>query len=288
MLATRIILLLLSFTLPSFAGGSVLRFHTAPESNPQQVNYYTDLLRMVIAETRVDYPEIRLQQVNLSMPQSRLVMNLQSGESFDLAWLMTSKIREKNLLPIRIPLLKGLMGYRLLLINKGHQYKFSDISTLAQLKTLVGGQSFEWPDTEILIHNELILTAGPAATMHKMLQANRFDYFPRSIIEIWHEAEVFDALVVEQNLVLHYPTAVYFFVNLDNKKLAQRIEIGLQRAIKSGKFEEIFKRYERFSRNINKTNIEQRTIIELKNTDMSAQTREIIANSPFLLQSKKQ
>jgi hypothetical protein len=35
-------------------------------------------------------------------------------------------------LPISIPLLKGLMGYRLLLINKGHQYKFSNISTLAQ------------------------------------------------------------------------------------------------------------------------------------------------------------
>jgi len=149
---------------------------------------------------------------------------------------MTSNIREQQLFPIRIPLLKGLMGYRLLLINKGDQYKFSNISTLAQLKKRLGGQSFEWPDTEILLSNGLALIVGPSATMHKMLLAKRFDYFPRGISEIWREEELFDNLVVEQNLIVHYPAVMYFFVQSGNVELAQRMALGLRRAKKNGRF----------------------------------------------------
>ncbi|MFT6895978.1 MAG: hypothetical protein ACJA13_000375 [Paraglaciecola sp.] len=276
-------LALLFITLPSFATESVIRFYENPKINPQQLAYYTELLTTVIDETRIDYPQTRLQPVTISMSQSRLVMSLQAGKIFDVTWLMTSKDREQNLLPIRIPLLKGLMGYRLLLINKGHQDKFANISTLAQLKKRVGGQSFDWPDTEILLSNGLVLVAGPAATLHQMLMANRFDYFPRGISEIWREEKLFDTLVIEQNLVLHYPAVEYFFVQAGNTELAQRIEVGLTRAKSNGRFEAIFQSHGLFKSSIKKANLAQRTVIELKNTALSLPTQQILANSNLLL-----
>ncbi|MFQ3220752.1 MAG: hypothetical protein ACI96W_003131 [Paraglaciecola sp.] len=126
------VLALLFITLPSHATDNLILFYENPKINRQQLAYYTELLTTAIDETRFDYPNTRLQPVTIPMSQSRLIKSLQAGEILDVTWLMTSKAREQNLLPISIPLLKGLMGYRLLLINKGHQYKFSNISTLAQ------------------------------------------------------------------------------------------------------------------------------------------------------------
>ncbi|MFQ3196742.1 MAG: hypothetical protein ACI81A_000446 [Paraglaciecola sp.] len=65
-----------------------------------------------------------------------------------------------------------------------------------------------------------------------MLLANRFDYFPRGISEIWREEELFDTLVIEKKLLLHYPAVEYFFVQAGNIGLAQQIELGLRRAKK--------------------------------------------------------
>jgi hypothetical protein len=275
-------LVLLIITLPSFATEALIRFYQDPKANQQLLAYYTELLTTVIDETHLDYPETRLQAVTIPMSRSRLVMSLQAGDMFDVSWLMTSKAREQNLLPVRIPLLKGLMGYRLLLINKDHQYKFSNVKTLEQLKKLVGGQSFDWPDTEILLNNGLVLVAGPAATLHKMLLANRFDYFPRGISEIWREDKLFNTLVVEKDLILHYPAVMYFFVQSANIALAQRIELGLRRAKENGRFEAIFQRHGLFNSSIKKANLAQRIIFELENTALSLPTQKILADNDLL------
>ena len=61
--------------------------------------------------------------------------------------------REQALLAIRIPLFKGLIGTRLLLINATDQPRFDQITGGAQLRVLHAGQGHDWPDTDILLHN---------------------------------------------------------------------------------------------------------------------------------------
>ncbi len=74
------------------------------------------------------------------MQQGRAILSLMQGEHVDVVWTMTSRKREKQLLPIRIPLLKGLQGYRIFIINENDNEKFNKISTLEDLRELVAGQ----------------------------------------------------------------------------------------------------------------------------------------------------
>ena len=62
--------------------------------------------------------------------------------------------------PIRIPLFKGLFGYRVLLIRKQEQARFDQINTQQDLAKFLGGQGTHWPDTLILQANGLRVTTA--------------------------------------------------------------------------------------------------------------------------------
>ncbi|GLX83553.1 hypothetical protein theurythT_30060 [Thalassotalea eurytherma] len=62
-----------------------------------------------------------------------------------------------------------------------------------------------------------------------MLHKKRFDFFPRSIIKIegnYHEFKKLN-ITIESYLLIHYPSAYYFYVRQGNVVLANAIESGL-------------------------------------------------------------
>src|SRR5690606_10365438 len=69
-----------------------------------------------------------------------------------------------------------------------------------------------------------------------------FDYFSRGLYEVWEELRIHSdkGLVIEDRLMLHYHSPIYFFVNRKDKKLADRIHRGLQIAMADGSFDELF------------------------------------------------
>ena len=111
-----------------------------------------------------------------------------------------------------------------------------------------------------------------------MLEKRRIDFSPRSVVEIWNELEIMDEesdIVAEQNIALHYPTAMDFFVHKSNTSLFKVIKTGLLQAIKDGSFEALFLSvHEPF---IEKTNLSQRKKFHLNNPTLPAQTP--LANS---------
>jgi hypothetical protein len=72
--------------------------------------------------------------------------------------------------------------------------------------------------------------------------------------------------------VIHYPAAYYFYVRKGDKQLAKDIQIGLERAIADGSFDEIFDRY--FGEKIKRLNMENRRIIPIA----LPEDAELIAN----------
>ena len=78
-----------------------------------------------------------------------------------------------------------------------------------------------------------------------MLVAGRFDYFPHSIIEIQQEYEANQDMniAIDPHVLIHYPTAYYFYVNKGNTMLAADVRWGLEQSFKDGSFEVIFMRY---------------------------------------------
>ena len=73
---------------------------------------------------------------------------------------MTSDVRERELLPLRFPLDRGLMGWRLLLVRRSEQQRFAGIRSLDGLASMTAGQMHDWPDTQILRANGLKVGTG--------------------------------------------------------------------------------------------------------------------------------
>ena len=77
-------------------------------------------------------------------------MLLEKNVVVDVFWSITSQEREEALLPIKFPMYKGMMGWRVLLIKKSEQDKFTSNLTLGRLADLVGIQAHDWADLKIL------------------------------------------------------------------------------------------------------------------------------------------
>jgi len=230
--------------------------------------YYIKLLRLALDKGANDPSNILLKPTKSYMSQSRSFHQLINGKNIDVIWNGTSIAREKDLLPIRIPLIKGLIGYRVLVIHKKDQQKFAAISSIDDLKNYSAGQVNDWPDTKILRANHLkVVTSSTYLGLFNMLLSYRFDYFPRGANEAWRELEAHNNpdLMINKHILLRYTFPVYFFVNKNNKLLANTIQKGLERAIADGSFDQVFDAYHQHEKMFGTLPIEQRLIIELDN-----------------------
>ncbi|MFL6600969.1 MAG: substrate-binding periplasmic protein [Steroidobacteraceae bacterium] len=250
-------------------GAEVIRFPMPESEGDRREDYAFQLLQIALSNAGTEY---RIQMARVAMNQDRGVLEIEAGRTIDVAPLPTSAEREARLLPIRIPIYKGALGWRIGLIRKGDQELFARVDTLQDLKGVRLAQAPEWPDTKILQANGIsVIAAQGYEGLFKMLEAQRFDYFPRSVMEIWDEqANNADTLVVEPHLALHYYYDAYYMVNRKNTRLAQDIRDGLERAIRDGSLDKLFQQY--FGERIRKAHLETRRVIELQNPLLSPET----------------
>ncbi len=260
---------------PGVAADAVIRY-PLQEANPDpRGDYFLSLLKLVLDKTVASHGTFQLQMSDSLMPQGRALESLMGARRLDVVWAVTSMERELALRPIRIPLDKGLFGYRVLLIRQGDETRFSSVRSLSDLARLQAGQGHDWPDTIILRNNGLpVETSSSYPNLFTMLALGRFDYFPRSVAEVGGELRGHpDAgLVVESTLLLHYPSAVYFFVAHDNNSLATRLEAGLTTAIADGSFEALFRRHPGMQEALSLLQKHKRLLLKLRNPLLPQQT----------------
>ena len=243
-------------------GVEVVRFPRPEFEGDRRYDYAMQLLQLALSKTATEY---RIQPAEIAMNQERQVLEIEAGRTIDVGPIPSSADREARLLPIRIPINKGVLGWRLGLIRKGDEGLIAGVNTLNDLKGVRLAQGQEWPDTQILRANGIdVITAPRYEGLFKMLAGRRFDYFPRSVMEIWDEQAInADTLAVEPHLALHYFYDAYFMVNRRNTRLAQDIREGLEKAIADGSFDKLFQQY--YGERLRKAHLETRTVIELRN-----------------------
>jgi len=212
----------------------------------QRSQYPLQLLQQALQASGAD---LALQPSQQMMLQGRALLELQADRgAVDVVWSMTSREREQELLPIRIPICKGLFGYRLLLLQRGQldaQRLLDEVASLDDLGRHTLLQGHDWPDTTILRANGLRVQTGTSveALLH-LLQQGRGLAFPRAVLEVDLELAAYAGQVrLERGLALRYPTAVYFFVRKGAEQLARQIELGLEQLIANGGFERLFQRH---------------------------------------------
>lgn len=266
----QVLLLLGSTTSTGMAAEKI--FYPRPESaSDPRVEYPLKLLAMALKKSGAHYELLPSQ---LAMQQGRAIQEVESGSNLvHIVWSMTSKEREQKTLPIRIPIYKGLIGWRLPLVTQKSSHQFVGVKGIEGMKPFEAGQGHDWPDTEILRFNGLGVQGSPTYEgLFLMLEANRFHYFPRSVVEIWAEAELHAdrGVVIDPHIALHYPAAFYYFVNKGNRKLAEALAQGLEKSIADGSFDQLFHQY--FAPLIKRSDLGGRTVIELKNPLLPALT----------------
>lgn len=227
-------------------------------------DYPVKLLALALDQTGVKY---KLQPASVVMLQDKALKQLAENRSVNVVWSMSDIDRESRLLPIRIPIYKGLIGWRVFLVRKDKLAKFRNINTLQSLLKFKPIQGYDWPDTKILQSNGFdVLTSKSYAGLFTMLASNQGDFVPRSLVEVWKEydAQFMDeSIVVEPTLGIKYPAAMYFFVNKSNRTLAKLLENGLEKAVANGQYDVLFE--QEFRDIFERSNMDKRFFFQIDN-----------------------
>lgn len=233
------------------AGTTVFVYPKSISAIDSQYMYDYDLLRLALEKTRAEYGLYELRPSDVAMTQARAGEEVVTGTgTVNIFARSTSAEYEARMLPIRIPLDKGLISYRIFLIRAEDQWRFSSIRTLDDLRQLSVGSFTTWADTRILRDNGFNVVTGESYEgLFKMLVANRFDFFSRGVDEAYREYDerknLLPTMKVEEAILLHFPTTRYFFVQRSEQgeMLARRVEQGLNQMIKDGSLNALFKKY---------------------------------------------
>ena len=258
-----------ALTNAAFAAG------TSSASNPTPIKIVTtiqqqwqfNLLKEALRRSGKPY---QVEQMSTQMNQKRNAEEALAG-TVDVFWSMTSKELEETMLPVRIPLFKGLLGNRLLIIRKSDEAKFANVKTLADFKQLTAGQNRYWPDASILEANGVpLVTSYQYTNLYPMLEGGRFDYLALGAQEIGDElaSHPDPALKIDSHILLQYRSPAYFFVSPKRPELAEAILAGLEYMISDGSFDEMFNRELKIEQLYRDAQFERRVIIRLDTPDL--------------------
>lgn len=207
--------------------------------------------------------------------QSRIMTETSNG-NLDIFWSSSTSDLEARYRPIRINLFKGLLGYRIFIINKNNQAKFDNIKTLADLKKITIGQGRTWADGDILERNGFtVIKTNKYESLFYMVDGNRFDAFARGVHEPFDELDRrkdLKDLVVEKNIMLFYKVPFYLFVDQKADELAKDLELGFERAIADGSFDAVFFNDPAVKKALTYANMKNRRVFELENPTLSKET----------------
>ena len=216
--------------------------------------------------------ELVVQDGALSAPKLR--EELVSG-NIDVVWMATNMDMEENTLPVRVPLYKGLLGHRVLIVHKDNRHIFDHVETMDDLRRFKFGQGVGWADTEIMKANGLtVVEATKYEGLFHMTDGKRFDAFPRGVHEPWGELKNNKdlELAVDSNLMFVYTSPYYLMVTPRRPDLAADIERGLLMAIDDGSFDQKFFNNDMVKMVLKYANLKDRRIFKLRNPELPPKT----------------
>jgi hypothetical protein len=162
------------------AATPLLVIRPAPESSGDtRYDYYWKLLAQALAVTEGQFGPYDLRVATAAMNEARSLRELEIG-SRRITILVHGNIAdyEQRLLPIRFPLDKGLLGYRVFLMREQAQPELDTVNSLEALRRFRIGQGQGWGDVVILRHAGLtVVEGGSYDGLFSMLSAGRFELF---------------------------------------------------------------------------------------------------------------
>lgn len=163
-------------------------------------------------------------------------------------WAPYNPRLEREAIPLHKPLMRGLLEYRVFLIDEQRQAEFAQVQTLQDLRTFTLGQATGWEDIAVYEANGVeVITSSAYERLFPMLMRNRFDFFSRGITEIEGELAAYGpqlpGLHMEQTLAVQYPFPVFLYVSAEYPDLAPFLEQRLEAFVASGQFDHLWNQH---------------------------------------------
>lgn len=232
-------------------------------------DYERLVLKAVLEVTEKDFGLWKIKETAIDLPgdtESKVF----SEKNFDLFVTIAGnqKFKNQEVHVIKEPLAKNLLGYRIPIVNEKVSKQFHSEAKASDLKALVHGIPETWSDVEIFEQNGYsVLEKGSLDNLFERLSKDEFDYSAFGANEILsvfkHRASKFENLEIAQGILFYYPFPMVFYVHPHQKKLAERLEIGMERIQKNGKLDSIFNSF--YATLIEDLKLNQRKIFNLEN-----------------------
>ena len=236
----------------------------------QRNQYLWRVLRSALEHTRAGWGDYVLEP-SIAMHQKRRIHVLENNEAgINVSLFPAQRGLDDRLVPVKIPVDRGMLGYRVLLIRETDQPRFAAVRSVDDLKGVRFGLLSGWEDVAVMTHAGLTVVTGSSYEgLFKMLEAGRFDALSRSSSEVVQEFDLrgkdLPGVAIEKNLLLHYPMPAYFwFPNTeDGRRRAERVEAGLVAMIRDDTLQSLFD--QDFGPLIKRLDLDHRLVLELDN-----------------------
>lgn len=237
--------------------------------------YNNEIIEQALSHSVDKYGSYKIIKKPISMINTTNFYELSRGKVINLVMSAATPDKDHLAIPIRIPIRRGILNYRLLVVNKDKVDLFKKVTTRSQLESFTAGIHSNSATGEVMdILGFNIIERSSYDGMFKQLSLGRFDYIPRGVHEAYDELELrkgtIDNLVIEPNLAIYMPMPYYIYVSPAFPRLAERLEYGLEKMIESQQIKKIFNRY--YGADIERANLAKRTIIDIGNPFLSPKT----------------
>lgn len=236
--------------------------------------YDTAVVKLALEATRQQWGNYQLTIVDESFGTHRGRRMLAQGDIINLYAAPArpeSVTQKEKLVAIPVPILKGLLGYRRLVVHRDLLPTFAKLSSREQLMALVAGQGKDWLDVDIYRHNGFAVEDNTVySNLFTMLKRHRFDYLPLGAHEVETALEVYShsdpELALVPGLVLYYPFPVVVQVSARQPQLVARMQEGMAIIAGNGQLDALFEEF--FAGVLNRLRQPETRVIPLQNPFM--------------------
>ena len=223
--------------------------------------------------------DVRLKLLDYPVNQDRARQMLLS-QKIDIADFGVKKEFDNEFQPVRLPIDRGILGWRIFIINKGLSDQFAKVKSITDLRKFTAGQGAGWGDIKILNAAGIRVETGTSLeNLFKMTEAKRFEFLPLGANESHGLLRDFSAgsenLMVEENIVLHYPFGRFFYLRKSSTLLQKLIKSKLEHSLQSGELQKILENHSMFKDAFSKAHLGKRIRIKIDSPGLPNWFKEI-------------
>lgn len=237
---------------------------------PSRQHYEREILDAALKATESTKGPYSIEESRTEYPRAEDEASVFRSKGFDIFGTVAGnqKLANEQKILIPLPLMKGILGYRILIVRTTDAQKFAAIKSADELKKLRMGIPATWADAGLFRHNGYpVVEKGSFDDLFQRLENNEFDYVTFGANEVTgvfsERAAKSGKLIIEPSLLVYYPFPLVFYVNPQQRVLAERVTDGVKTISTNGELDKIFNHY--YGAVLDQLNLPKRTRITLEN-----------------------